>query len=279
MLFLLWLCLFILSGVISPLISSSTLGTYWTEEFIFQCPIFLPFYSSWGSQGRNTEVVYCSLLHLTTFCQNSPPWPVLSWVALHGMAHSFIKLDKAVVHVIKLRTTYRIQKQRSRESSLLKQRIKPERVAALRDTRNLSLGFQQSHKSRRTKPAYAAVGCLWMRFHSNPCLVETLWERWPHILAYPGHSWFIPVVSVLLLIVLASLTSIPRLGHEWHCSSTEGLFSGRMGKEREKASSFRQSNWEMLKNKENIHFDLDYGKRDLCVYLLSHVQLLWAHRL
>ena len=26
----------------------------------------------------------------------------LSWVALHGMAHSFIELDKAVVHVISL---------------------------------------------------------------------------------------------------------------------------------------------------------------------------------
>ena len=26
----------------------------------------------------------------------------LSWVALHGMAHSFIELDKAVVHVIRL---------------------------------------------------------------------------------------------------------------------------------------------------------------------------------
>ena len=25
-----------------------------------------------------------------------------SWVALHGMAHSFIELDKAVVHVISL---------------------------------------------------------------------------------------------------------------------------------------------------------------------------------
>ena len=25
-----------------------------------------------------------------------------SWVALHGMAHSFIELDEAVVHVIKL---------------------------------------------------------------------------------------------------------------------------------------------------------------------------------
>ena len=26
----------------------------------------------------------------------------LSWVALHGMAHSFTELDKAVVHVIRL---------------------------------------------------------------------------------------------------------------------------------------------------------------------------------
>ena len=25
-----------------------------------------------------------------------------SWVALHGMAHSYIELDKAVVHVIRL---------------------------------------------------------------------------------------------------------------------------------------------------------------------------------
>ena len=42
-LFLLWLRLFILSGVISPLISSSISGTYLPGEFIFQCPIFLPF--------------------------------------------------------------------------------------------------------------------------------------------------------------------------------------------------------------------------------------------
>ena len=43
-LFLLCLCLFILSGVISPLFSSSILDTYQPEEFIFQCPIFLPFH-------------------------------------------------------------------------------------------------------------------------------------------------------------------------------------------------------------------------------------------
>ena len=47
-LFLLWLCLFILSGVISPLFSSSILSTYLSGEFIFQCPIFLPFHTVRG---------------------------------------------------------------------------------------------------------------------------------------------------------------------------------------------------------------------------------------
>ena len=47
-LFFLWLHLFILSGVISPLISSSLLGTYPPGEFIFQCPIFLPFHTVHG---------------------------------------------------------------------------------------------------------------------------------------------------------------------------------------------------------------------------------------
>ena len=40
-----WLYLFIVSGVTSPLISSSILGTYRPGEVIFQCPIFLPFHT------------------------------------------------------------------------------------------------------------------------------------------------------------------------------------------------------------------------------------------
>ena len=55
-------------------------------------------YCSWGSQGKNTEVVCHSLLQWTTFCQTSPPWP-----ACPGWPHtawlSFIELDKAVVLV------------------------------------------------------------------------------------------------------------------------------------------------------------------------------------
>ena len=45
-LFLLWLHPFILSGVISPLISSSILGTYWPGEILFQYPIILPFHTA-----------------------------------------------------------------------------------------------------------------------------------------------------------------------------------------------------------------------------------------
>ena len=45
---LLWVYPFILSGVISPLISSSILGTYWPWEFFFQYPIILPFHTVHG---------------------------------------------------------------------------------------------------------------------------------------------------------------------------------------------------------------------------------------
>ena len=47
-LFLLWLYPFILSGVISPVTSSSILGTYWPGEYLFQYPIILPFHTVHG---------------------------------------------------------------------------------------------------------------------------------------------------------------------------------------------------------------------------------------
>ena len=78
----LFVCLFVLAQPLHSfwsyfsLFSSSILGTYRPEEFIFPCHIFLPFYNSGGSQGKNTEVVCHSLLQWTTFCQDSPPWPI-----------------------------------------------------------------------------------------------------------------------------------------------------------------------------------------------------------
>ena len=58
-------------------------------------------YYSWGSQGKNTEMVCHSLLQWTTFGQTSPPWIVhLRWP--HTAWLSFIELNKAVVRVIRL---------------------------------------------------------------------------------------------------------------------------------------------------------------------------------
>ena len=101
-LFLLWLCPFILSGDISPLICSSILGSYWPGEFIFQCSVFLLFHTihevlkarilEWFAVPFSSGHI---LLELSTM--TCP-----SWVALHGMVHSFTELDKAVVHVIRL---------------------------------------------------------------------------------------------------------------------------------------------------------------------------------
>ena len=53
-------------------------------------------YCSWGSQGKNAEVVCHSLLQCITFCQTSPPWPgCLGWP--HRAWLSFTELDKSVV--------------------------------------------------------------------------------------------------------------------------------------------------------------------------------------
>ena len=53
-------------------------------------------YCSWGSQGKNTEVVCHSLLQWTTCCQTSPPWPNhLAWPHMAWL--SFIEWDKTVV--------------------------------------------------------------------------------------------------------------------------------------------------------------------------------------
>ena len=101
-LFFIWLHLFIASGVISPLFSSSILDTHGPGEIISQCPIFLPFHTvhgilkprrlKWFAFPSPVDHVFSELFTMTR----------PSWVALHGMTHSFLELDKAVVHVIRL---------------------------------------------------------------------------------------------------------------------------------------------------------------------------------
>ena len=76
-LFLLWLHPFILSGVISLLIRQHighllTWGVHLSVSYLFAFS-----YCSWGSQGKNTEVVCHSLLQWTTFCQQI--WKTQQW--------------------------------------------------------------------------------------------------------------------------------------------------------------------------------------------------------
>ena len=101
-LFLLWLHPFILSGVISPLISSSMLGTYWPGEFLFQYPIILPFHTVHGILKARIlkwfAIPFSSGPHFVRALHHDPS----SWVALHSMAHSFTELDNAMIHVISL---------------------------------------------------------------------------------------------------------------------------------------------------------------------------------
>ena len=68
----------------------------------FSVIFFVFSYYSWGSQGKNTEVVCHSLLQWNHILSKLSTMTQPSWVALHGMAHSFIELDKAVIHVTSL---------------------------------------------------------------------------------------------------------------------------------------------------------------------------------
>ena len=101
-LFLLWLRPFILSGVISPLISSSILGTYRPREFLFSILSFCLFILFMGFSRQEywnglpfPPPVDHILSELSTMTCSS-------WVTLHSMAHSFIELHTAVIHVISL---------------------------------------------------------------------------------------------------------------------------------------------------------------------------------
>ena len=103
MLFLLWPSHFILSGTISvnncpPLFPSSILDTFQPSGFTFQCHVFLPFHTFHGVLTQEylsglpfPPRVGHILSELFTMTH-------LSWVALHGMAHSFIELQKPLFH-------------------------------------------------------------------------------------------------------------------------------------------------------------------------------------
>ena len=79
-------------------------GTYQAGEFIFQCPFFLPFFKiifmGFSRQEYWSDLPFPSPVDHILSELSTMTCP--SWVALHSMAYSFIELDKAVVHVIRL---------------------------------------------------------------------------------------------------------------------------------------------------------------------------------
>ena len=88
-LFLLWLHPLIVFGVISPLISSSILGTYRPGEFTFQCPVFLCFHSVRGVlKARILEwfaIPFSSGPHSVRTLHNDPS--TLGGPTQHGLVH------------------------------------------------------------------------------------------------------------------------------------------------------------------------------------------------
>ena len=92
-LFLLWLHPFILFGVISALISSSILGTYWSGKFIFHCPIVLPFHTVHGIfKARILKwfvIPFSSVPHIVRNLHHDPS--VLGGPAQHGSLFHWVR--------------------------------------------------------------------------------------------------------------------------------------------------------------------------------------------
>ena len=84
---------FIISGIISPFFSSSILGTYWPGDFIFQCHIFLSFYTvhMFSRQEHWSGLPFpFSFDHvLSELSTTTHP----SWVALHSMERLVLVLS------------------------------------------------------------------------------------------------------------------------------------------------------------------------------------------
>ena len=87
-LFLLWLHPFILSGVISSLISSSILGTYCPGEFLCQYPIILPFHTVHGVLMARILKWFSSVWHLI----NSTLTPYYSMTMVFNLAMLFFQM-------------------------------------------------------------------------------------------------------------------------------------------------------------------------------------------
>ena len=100
-------CFSFVSSFFLELFLYSSPVAYWASTNLESSPFSVTSFclfilGSWVSQGKSTEVVCHSLLQWTTFLSDLSTMTHLSWVALQGMAHSFIELDKAVIYAISL---------------------------------------------------------------------------------------------------------------------------------------------------------------------------------
>ena len=97
--FPLWLSLFILSEKNSLLFPSNTMNTYQPGRLITQFQTVLPFHTVHGAlKSRILKWFAIPFSSGPGFIRSLHHDPS-SWVALHGMAHSFIELHKAVIHI------------------------------------------------------------------------------------------------------------------------------------------------------------------------------------
>ena len=94
--------LFIPSGSISLLLPSDILDSYWPGELIFHCHIFLPFCTVNGVLRERMVKWFANPFTRGPVLSVFSTTTHLSWVTLQGMAYSFIELDKALIHVIRL---------------------------------------------------------------------------------------------------------------------------------------------------------------------------------
>ena len=96
-----------ISSFFPELFLHSSPVAYWTPteqpgEFIFQCHIFLPFHTVHGVFKARILKWFAIPSPVDHILSELSTMTCPSWVTLHGMAHSFFELDKAVVHVIRV---------------------------------------------------------------------------------------------------------------------------------------------------------------------------------
>ena len=99
-LFSLWPSHFILSGAISLLFPSSILDTYWPGEFIFQCPIFLPFHTVHRVLKARTLKWFAIPFSVDHVLSELSTMTCSFWATLHSMVHTLTESRKAVIPVI-----------------------------------------------------------------------------------------------------------------------------------------------------------------------------------